>query len=205
MTSFTLQTFVTCTVLILCSNFMYQTSFPISFGFDWGFIPATLLPLLIFGLRTIDITISTLRMLFVVRGRRAHTWILGLVQAFLFVASIAGVLGNLQDPLNLVAYAVGFATGSVLGIMIEARLAPGNSLLRITSAKRGSTILATLHSEGHGATEVSGQGRLGTVSLILCYVPRRQIDRVKQTVVETDPEAFITVDHVRQLHGGWRV
>jgi uncharacterized protein YebE (UPF0316 family) len=205
MTSFTAQTFITFAVLFLYSPLTQKASSLITFGFDWGFIPSNLLPLLIFGLRTIDLTISTLRMLFVVRGRRAHAWILGLVQAFLFVAGIASVLGNLQDPLNLIAYAVGFATGNVLGMMIEARLAPGHSLLRITSAKRGNTLLETLHREGHGATEISGQGRLGTVSLILCYVPRRQIDRVKQTVVETDPEAFITVDHVRQLHGGWRV
>jgi uncharacterized protein YebE (UPF0316 family) len=204
MTSFTVQTFITLTVLFLYSNFTQKASSLITFGFDWGFIPSNLLPLLIFGLRTIDLTISTVRMLFVVRGRRAYAWALGLVQAILFIASIAGVLGNLQNPLNLVAYAIGFATGSVLGIMIEAWLAPGHSLLRIISAKRGSTILEALHGEGRGATEVSGQGMLGAVSLILCYVPRRDIDRVTQTVVENDPEAFITVDHVRQLRGGWR-
>jgi uncharacterized protein YebE (UPF0316 family) len=204
MTTFFSQTFLTFTVLILFNYIAQKTTLPFTLSLDWGGIPSALLPLLIFGLRTVDLTLSTLRMLSIVRGRRAPAWILGLVQAILFVAGIAGVLGNLQNPLNLIAYAVGFATGSVLGIMIEAWLAPGHSLLRITSAKRGSTILEVLHGEGRGATEISGQGRLGMVSLILCSVPRRHIDRVKQTVVETDPEAFITVEHVRQLRGGWR-
>jgi uncharacterized protein YebE (UPF0316 family) len=204
MTSFTSQIFITFVVLILYSHITQESSSLISFGLGWEFIPSNLLPLFIFGLRTIDLTISTLRMLFIVRGRRAYAWVLGLIQAILFLAGIAGVLGNLQDPLNLVAYALGFATGSVLGMVIEAWFAPGHSLLRITSTKRGSTILEALHGEGRGATEMSGQGRLGTVSLILCYVPRRDIDRVAQTVVENDPEAFITVDHVRELRGGWR-
>jgi uncharacterized protein YebE (UPF0316 family) len=143
-------------------------------------------------------------MLYVVRGRRASAWFLGLLQAIVFIAGIAGVLGNLKDPLNLIAYAGGFATGSVLGMVIEIWLAPGHSLLRITSAKRGRTILDLLHEEGHGATEISGQGKLGMVSLIFCIVPRRHIDYVKRAVIETDPEAFITVEHVRQLRGGWR-
>ena len=203
MISFLPQTFITVSVLILFNHIAQTTTLPFTFNLNWGGIPSTLLPLVIFVLRTVDLTLSTLRLLFIVRGRRAPAWILGLVQAILFVAGIAGVLGNLQDPLNLIAYAVGFATGSVLGMIIETRLAPGHSLLRITSARRGRTILEVLHREGRGATEISGQGKLGMVSLIFCFVPRRHIDRVKRMTVDTDPEAFITVEHVRQLRGGW--
>jgi len=122
----------------------------------------------------------------------------------MFVITIAGVLGNLQNPWNLVAYATGLATGNVLGMAIEAKLAPGHSLLRITSTQRGTAILESLHRHGHGATEYSGQGRSGTVSVILCYVPRHQVEQAKQHVINTDPEAFITIDYVRELRGGWR-
>ena len=204
MNSFFSQANITASVLILCLVFAQKSTLPFSFSLDWGSIPSALLPPIIFGLRTVDLTLSTLRMLFIIRGRRASTWILGLLQAFVFIAAIAGVLGNLQDPLNLIAYAGGFATGSVLGMIIEIWLAPGHSLLRITSAKRGRTILELLHRGGRGATEISGQGRLGMVSLILCFVPRRHIDQVKRAVIEADPEAFITVEHVRQLRGGWK-
>ncbi|UCF61132.1 MAG: DUF2179 domain-containing protein [Anaerolineaceae bacterium] len=204
MTSFFSQAIITASVLILCITFAQKSTLPFTFNLDWGSIPLTLLPLIIFGLRTVDLTLSTLRMLFVVRGRRASAWIFGLLQAIVFITGIAGVLGNLKDPLNLIAYAGGFATGSVLGMVIEFWLAPGHSLLRITSAKRGRTILELLHEEGRGATEISGQGKLGMVSLIFCFVPRRYVDDVKRSVVETDPEAFVTVEHVRQLRGGWR-
>lgn len=204
MTSIFSQTIITVSILILFSYIAQNFTLPFNLNLDWGGIPSTLLPLVIFSLRTVDLTLSTLRMLFIVRGRRSPAWILGLVQAILFIAGIAGVLGNLQDPLNLIAYAVGFATGSVLGMIIETWLAPGHSLLRITSARRGRTILDLLHGEGRGATEISGHGMQGMVSLILCFVPRRHIDPVKRTVAETDPEAFITVEHVRQLRGGWR-
>jgi len=172
-------------------------------GLDWGSIPSTIVPWLIFSLRTINLTLATLSMLTIVRGRRAIVWFLGILHSSLFVITIAGVLGNLQNPWNLIAYAAGLATGNVLGMAIEAKLAPGHSLLRITSSGRGTAILESLHGHGHGATEYSGQGRSGTVSVILCYVPRRQVEQVKRHVINTDPEAFITVDYVRQLRGGW--
>jgi uncharacterized protein YebE (UPF0316 family) len=192
-------------IVSLISNLTgYTTTRLPAIGLDWGLIPSTIVPWLIFSLRTINLTLATLRMLTVVRGRRATAWFLGILHSSLFVITIAGVLGNLHNPWNLIAYAAGLATGNVLGMTIEAKLAPGHSLLRITSARRGTAILESLHGHGHGATEYSGQGRSGTVSVILCYVPRSQVEQVKRQVVNTDPEAFITVDHVRQLCGGWR-
>jgi uncharacterized protein YebE (UPF0316 family) len=172
-------------------------------GLDWGSIPSTIVPWLIFCLRTTNLVIATLRMLTVIRGHRTTVWFLGMVQAGFFITTIAGVLGTLYNPWNLIAYAAGLATGNVLGMMIEAKLAPGHSLLRITSSTRGTAVLDILHRHGYGATEASGQGRTGMVSVILCYVPRRQVEQAKQHVISADPEAFITIDYVRQLRGGW--
>jgi uncharacterized protein YebE (UPF0316 family) len=177
---------------------------PIFRTLDWGAIPPLIIPVLIFGLRTTDLTLATLRMLTIIRGRRGVAWFLGLSQAAFFVTGIAGVLGNLSNPWNIIAYAAGFASGNVLGIIIEAWIAPGHSLIRIISAHQGRAVLEALHQDGHGATEVSGQGKQGTVSLILCYVPRRQINPIRNCVTSIDPKAFITVDHVRQLRGGWK-
>ena len=182
-----------------------STTCLLGIGLDWGSLPSTLVPWLIFSLRTTNLIIATLRMLTVVRGRRTTVWFLGMVQAGLFITTIAGVLETLHNPWNLIAYAAGLATGNVLGMAIEAKLAPGHCLLRITSSGRGTAVLDVLHQQGYGATEASGQGKTGMVSVILCYVPRRQVEQAKQHVINTDPEAFITIDYVRQLRGGWGI
>jgi uncharacterized protein YebE (UPF0316 family) len=173
-------------------------------GLDWSLIPSHLVPLVIFCLRTSDITLATLRMLIVVRGRKTAAWFIALAQATLFVVGVAGVLGNLNNPLNILAYAAGFASGNVVGILIEARLAPGHSLLRITSSHLGDAVSERLHALGYGATVLPGTGIEGTVSVILCYVPRRDAARVRREILEIEPEAFITLENVRQLRGGWR-
>lgn len=173
-------------------------------GLDWSLIPPHLIPFVIFSLRTGDLTLGTLRMLIVVRGRKNAAWFIAIAQATLFVVGVAGVLGNLDNPLNILAYAAGFASGNVLGILIEARLAPGHSLLRITSSHLGDAVSEHLHAHGYGATMISGSGIEGTVSVILCYVPRKDVTRVRREILEIDPEAFITLENVRQLRGGWR-
>jgi uncharacterized protein YebE (UPF0316 family) len=160
--------------------------------------------LVIFLLRTTDLTLATLRMLAVVRGRRLFAWVAGFIEALLFVTAFGGVLANLGHPWNLLAYAAGFASGSVLGIVIEQRLAPGHSLLRILSPTLAESIIQALRRHGYGATQLAAQGQQGSVGLILCYTPRRVVEAVQRQVTEIDPAAFITVEHVRMLHGGWR-
>jgi uncharacterized protein YebE (UPF0316 family) len=177
---------------------------PPAFGLGDLSLPAWALPPLIFLLQSANMAFDTFRTLAVARGRRATAWAAGFSQAFLFVVAIAGVLQNLSDPWNLVAYAAGFATGNVVGILAESGFAPGHSLLRVVSPHRGSAIADALRRQGWGATEIPGRGQDGTVTLIFCHVPRREAARVSERIVSIDPEAFITSENVRQFRGGWR-
>ena len=161
-------------------------------------------PLVIFALRSVDLTLGTLRVLTVVRGRRLAAWAIGFCQALLFISAIAGVLDDLANPWNLAAYAAGFATGNVLGIALEAIFAPGHSLLRVVSPRRGEAVAARLRQAGWGATEMTARGAEGTVGMILCYVPRRALGAARQEVLAADPEAFLSAGPVRALRGGWR-
>ena len=165
--------------------------------------PSDYLPLGIFLLRTTDITISTLRTFAMARGHRLATWLLGFLQAVFFVTAVSAVIFQIHNILNVLAFAAGMATGNVLGITIESLLAPGHSLLRIYSPGHGAALAHKLRGLGFGATELSGKGQNGTVSMIMCYVPRRMVHEVKDHVVLCDPDAYISVENVRQLRGGW--
>ena len=175
-----------------------------SVGIDWGALSPALVLLLLFLLRAGDLTLATLRMLAVMRGRRLSAWLLGLLQAGFFLLGAAGLLSNLQNPFNLLAYAAGFATGNVLGLSLENRLAPGHCRLRVSSQDRGQAVLHSLWDAGWGATESAGRGQGGTVGYILCYVPRRALGRVQRSIQQADPQAFISVQYVRALQGGWK-
>ncbi|MFV1858134.1 MAG: DUF2179 domain-containing protein [Anaerolineales bacterium] len=169
------------------------------------FIPVALLPILIFFIRVTDMSLDTLRVLFVVRGRRPQAWVVGFVQSALWVIAVASVLNHLDNLLNVLAYAAGFATGNVVGMRIEERLAIGHSHLRVISRQRGQAVAGAVRSAGYAVTELSGRGKDGTVSILTTSVRRRDIDPVRSEVLQADPDAFVTLSDVRPLHRGfWR-
>jgi uncharacterized protein YebE (UPF0316 family) len=161
--------------------------------------------LFIFGIRVLEMTLDTLRVLFILRGRRTVAWFVGFGQSLLFVVAITSVLQNLDNPATIIGYAGGFATGVVVGMFIEERLAIGHTHMRIISSGRGSAIAEQLRGKGYAVTEVPARGRDGAVTLLSCNVMRRQVDWMMKTINEIDPAAFITAEEVRPVRRGfWR-
>jgi uncharacterized protein YebE (UPF0316 family) len=160
---------------------------------------------LIFLLRVLDMTLDTLRVLFVMRGRKGIAWVLGFFQALIFVVAISTVLRDLDNLFNILGYAAGFATGNVVGIFLEGRLAIGHIQLSIVSPRLGAAIAERLRQDGYAVTEVPARGRDGMVALLNCSVLRRNVAKVHNIVNELDPDAFITAEDVRPVRRGfWR-
>lgn len=161
--------------------------------------------LVIFVLRIGDMALDTIRVLFVVRGKKQLAWILGFFQALIFVVAISSVLANANSWLNILGYAAGFATGNVVGMLIEERMALGHIHLSIYSSTRGAAVAEALRKDGYAVTEISGRGKDGTVTVLQCSVLRKMVDSVETIVLEQDPNAFITTADVRQVRRGfWR-
>ncbi len=159
----------------------------------------------VFLLRLTDMSLDTLRVLFVLRGRKEIAWVLGFFQSLVFVLAITSVMSNLSNILMMFGYAAGFATGNVLGIWLEEKLAIGHIHLRIISPRRGSAIANRLREEGFALTELSGTGKDGMVTLINCNVLRKHVGKVITLAQEVDPDVFVTSEEVRPLRRGyWR-
>ena len=166
---------------------------------------AWLMAALIFSLRVFDMTLDTLRVLFVMRGRKKIAWVLGFFQSAIFVTAIGTVLSNLDNPLNIIGYAAGFAAGNMVGMVIEERLAIGHTSINIISPRLGTAIAEHLRANGYAVTEIAARGKDGMVTMLNCLVLRKNVDKARQLVNEIDPEAFITIEDVRPVRRGfWR-
>ena len=160
---------------------------------------------LIFLLRVTDMTLDTLRVLMVMRGKKGIAWVLGFFQSAIFILAISSVLTGLDNPLNVIGYAAGFATGNVVGMWIEERLAIGHVSITIVSSRRGTAIADHLREKGFAVTEIPARGKDGMVSLLSSSVLRKSVDDVRKLVNDIDPEAFITAEDVRPVRRGfWR-
>jgi len=160
---------------------------------------------IIFFTRVLNMALDTVRMLTVVRGMRTITWILGVLQTVTFVLALGSVMSDLDNPVKIIAYSFGFATGNVIGMMIEKRLAFGFVNMTIISSVRGQALAEKLRSQGHAVTEIPARGKDGSVSILECSVQRKFVPEVQTTVLECDPGAFITSRDIQKIwRGYWR-
>jgi uncharacterized protein YebE (UPF0316 family) len=163
------------------------------------------LALYIFVLRVLDISAQTLRINMVVRGVKPGAWLFGFIQAFLYVLAIRAVLVNLDNWLNIFAYAMGFATGTVVGMNLEQLLAMGYMQLRVISPGRGPEITEHLRENGYAVTVIPGMGKDGMVSVMMISLQRRDMAKAERLIKEKDDQAFITADRVRPVaRGFWK-
>jgi uncharacterized protein YebE (UPF0316 family) len=164
-----------------------------------------LIALGIFILRVLNMTIDTVRMLTVMRGMRTVTWILGVLQTTLFIIVFGSVINDLDNMLNIAAYATGFATGNVIGMVIEKRLAFGYINITIISSLRGQELAEKLRACGHAVTEIPARGKDGTVEILEISVQRKLAQEVQDIALEIEPKAFITSRDIQRVwRGYWR-
>lgn len=160
---------------------------------------------LIFGLRVCDMSLGTLRILYVMRGRKSLVWVLGFLQAGIGVFAIGSVVANMDNIWNLIGYAAGFATGNVVGMFVESRLAVGHTRLHVISPRRGAAIAEHLREVGYAVTEIPARGMDGMVTMLECSVRRREAVKVDQLIRDVDETAFVTAEDVRPVRRGYRV
>lgn len=146
--------------------------------------------------RVIDVSLGTLRTIFIIQGRGLVASTLGFLEVLIWILVASQVIRHLDHPLYLVSYAAGFAAGTWVGIRIEAWLAPGRQVLRVFT-RRGSSLARDLRERGYTLTEFSGKGMEGPVDLLLLESSRRRLLEVLPFIAERDETAIMLVDDVR--------
>jgi len=162
-----------------------------------------LIALVIFLVRVLNMAVDTIRMLTVMRGMRTVTFILGFVQTALFVIALGSVISDLNNPVNIISYSLGFATGNVIGMMIEKRLAFGYINMTIISTEHGQDLAERLREDGHAVTEIPARGKDGNVEILECSVQRKFAQEVQELALQIDPSAFITTRDIQRVWKGY--
>jgi uncharacterized protein YebE (UPF0316 family) len=166
------------------------------FAGPWG-------PLVIFGLRIFDVSFSTVRVLLSVRNVKLAVPLIGFFEVMIWLFAVGNAVRHLDSFWHVLGYAAGFATGSIVGLWIEEKLAFGWATLQIISRYGGVEVAEALRELGYGVTEFAGQGRDGTVEVVYTVLKRRQLPEVFRVIDQWDPEAFVMIDEPRAIRRGW--
>ncbi|MGD9782661.1 MAG: DUF2179 domain-containing protein [Kiritimatiellia bacterium] len=153
--------------------------------------------LLIVVARIADVSMGTLRVAFIARGRKYLAAACGFVEVLIWISVVSRVLSGDQRLLTYVAYATGFSCGTLAGMFIEERLAVGWSLVRVITSKPVGDFMQQLSGAGFGVTRQNADGARGPVQVLVILMPRRRLVDFQPLLREFDPAAFYTIEDVR--------
>jgi len=173
---------------------------PFVLEFSWNTI---LISLLIFIVRVIGMALDTLRIMLVMRKKEGIAWVLGFLETAIYILSIGVVLDDVNNVLKVVAYAAGFATGSVVGMWLEGMLAIGHAHIIIITKLSDSVVADALRAGDFAVTEIPAAGKDGKVWLCDLTVTRKKVKEVEAIAREADPDAFVTIEDITPLHRGY--
>lgn len=160
------------------------------------------MPLLIFLARIADVTLGTMRIVFVARGNRLIAPLLGFFEVFIWIVAIGQIMEHANNIICYLAYSLGFALGNYVGLLLESRLAIGMQVVRIITSLHGEEIARQLNQQNFGATQVNAQGATGNVQLIYCVVQRKELRSVVEIIRHIDPQVFYSVEDIRTVSSG---
>lgn len=161
-----------------------------------------ILPLMIFCGRIIDVSLGTLRIIFVSKGEKGIAPIIGFFEVFIWIVVISEILTRANDIVAYLSYAAGYATGNYVGILIEQRIAFGILLCRIYTKGDGKGLVKLLSKYGYGATIIHGSGSVGEIDIVETVVERKCLKDVTKIIEEYDPSIFYVAEDVRSKQGG---
>lgn len=161
-----------------------------------------LLPLFIFLARILDVSLGTLRIVFVSKGLKYFAPIIGFFEVIIWLIAIRVILQNLNNFMCYLAYGAGFAMGNYIGIYLENRLALGRAVLRIITHMDASELIKILREKGYGVTSLEALGSDGNVSIIYMVIQRCDFEKLTNLILKFNPKSFYTLEDVRFVSEG---
>lgn len=159
-----------------------------------------LLPLFIFCARICDVTIGTLRIIFVTKGMRKVAPLFGFFEVLIWLIAISRIMENLDNWICYLAYAAGFATGNFIGMFIEEKLAIGHEMIRVITRRDATNLINELTETGHGVTSVKAHGVEGEVAIIYIIARRSMIKEVLELINKHNPRALYTIEAIKYVN-----
>lgn len=159
-----------------------------------------LLPLFIFLARIFDVSLGTLRIIFVTKGMRSVAPLVGFFEVLIWLLAISRIMQDLDNWLCYIAYAAGFASGNFVGMYLEERLAIGHEMIRVITRKDATNLVQELRGKGYGITSVKAEGIEGEVAVIYIIARRSMIKEVLDEINRFNPRALYTVESIKYVN-----
>lgn len=158
---------------------------------------------LIFASRVVDVGLGTIRVQLIVRRRKWLAAAVGFVEILIYILIVSRVIQDIGNWLNVVAYAGGFATGTIVGMALSERMSRGVVEVTVITPGAWQELERAVREAGFALTRHSGMGREGRVEVLTVVCGARDLGRLIDVVTRVDPGAFVYTRELAGLRGGY--
>ncbi|WP_099157713.1 DUF2179 domain-containing protein [Virgibacillus ndiopensis] len=166
---------------------------------------AYVMVIIILAINIVYVSFSTIRMILTLKGRRYLAAFVSMFEVVVYILGLGLVLDNLNEVQNIIAYAVGFGIGVVVGTKIEEKLALGYITVNVISSNPDIEFTRKLREKGYGVTSWFAYGMEGDRLAMQILTPRKYELMLYETIKTIDPKAFIISYEPKQINGGFWV
>lgn len=160
------------------------------------------LPFLIFCARVCDMSLDTIRVIFMSKGIKYLPAVIGFFEVIIWLLAIGQVMNNLTNVVCYIAYGAGFATGTIVGMAIEEKISLGLTSVRIITKADPADLMQYLRTHDYGVTSIDGEGATGRVKMVFTIIKRQDLPHVISIIKQFNPNAFYSVEEVKSVAEG---
>lgn len=169
------------------------------FGLSSTLFAFFVLPLLIFLARVADVSIGTVRVILVMQGKKGLAPLLGFFESIIWLLAIGQIFQHIDNPISYISYALGYAFGTYVGIILEERMAIGRVVVRVITALPAHDLIDYLEKKDYRYSNIDATGNDGKVNVIFTVVKRSTLKELIPKIQEYNPKAFFTIEGVKKV------
>jgi len=136
-------------------------------------------------------------------GKTGNRLFLAVLEVLIWISVAGTVINQIHArPELAVFYAFGYATGNVVGILVERKLAFGLIIFKVITSKMGIGLVEALRKKRQPVTVFRGEGMNGPVTELYMACKRKHLKWILPLVMNLDPDAFYIIEQARDMRKG---
>jgi uncharacterized protein YebE (UPF0316 family) len=164
--------------------------------FNW-----IVVPMLIMLARIFDVSLGTLRIILIGKGYKNIAPVIGFFEILVWIIAVGQIMQHLDRWLYYIAYAMGYAFGTFIGMKLENKLSLGQVVVRIITANDSNELIDCFKTNNYNFTTVEAMGKFGPVKIIFMITQRHLLNQTLKFIEEYNPTSFYSIEDVRYVKG----
>ena len=163
-----------------------------------------ILCLKIFFVRILDVSLGTIRTMFVVRGKKLISSIIGFFEILVWFLVVKEALQTESNSIFIaMSYSLGFATGNYIGALLSDKLITGNVSVQVFTNNNNLEKILREHGYGVSSVVYTGYEEEAHKHMLFINIDKKKEKALRELIKKNDKEAFIIVNETKYVENGY--